>query len=170
MITFAAFYYGMNTAFANSTSVSGKVPSGAKPKTSINAADIFAVEFEHEKQRYIQYARQIELEENLPRDLLVNLLAVESNYNPDAVGTSGEVGIAQIIPRFHPGANATDPFASIKYAGAYLRKLFGEFGSWNAALAAYNWGESNVRRKGLSAMPKSTREYITKITGVVSGA
>ena len=61
----------------------------------------------------------------------------------------------------------------------YLQKLHGDFGDWQLALAAYNWGEGNVGRalqrnqsRGLPtdyaalAMPNETRNYLPKLQAV----
>ena len=62
----------------------------------------------------------------------------------------------------------------------YLQKLHGQFGDWQLALAAYNWGEGNVARAdrartsgpGLPTdyasltMPDETRNYLPKLQAV----
>ena len=39
-----------------------------------------------------------------------------------------------------------DVIAATDKALDYLQKLHGDFGDWQLALAAYNWGEGNVGR------------------------
>jgi len=102
---------------------------------------------------------------NLPPGLLSRMAYQESRYNPNARGASGEIGIMQITPRWHPGVNATDPKESIYYAGHLMRQYYNEFKSWEAAIAAYNWGETNVRNKGISFAPEVTRRYIRDVLG-----
>lgn len=104
----------------------------------------------------------------LPSGLLARLLYQESRYRPEIInGTvksrAGAVGIAQIIPRWHPGVNPLDPLASIDYAAAYLAKLYRQFGAWPLALAAYNWGPGNVAKNGLTGAPTETRNYWSQI-------
>lgn len=43
------------------------------------------------------------------------------------------------------------------------RHLYRQTGDWAQALAAYNWGIGNVRRKGLAAAPAETRNYYAGI-------
>ncbi|HEY8709745.1 MAG TPA: transglycosylase SLT domain-containing protein, partial [Burkholderiaceae bacterium] len=72
-----------------------------------------------------------------------------------------------------------DVLASTCAALDYLEKLYGMFGDWHLALAAYNWGEGSVqraiaknRRAGLAIdyeslrMPAETRSYIPKLQAV----
>jgi membrane-bound lytic murein transglycosylase D len=72
-----------------------------------------------------------------------------------------------------------DVLASTNAALNYLQKLYGMFGDWQLALAAYNWGEGSVgramaknQRAGLSTgytdlnMPAETRLYIPKLQAV----
>ena len=111
----------------------------------------------------------------LPPLLLARLLYQESRYRPDIISgqvksSAGAVGIAQIVPRWHPDVNPLDPFASINYAAKYLKSLYNQFGSWAKALAAYNFGPSNVARylKGeISSLPLETQNYVKEITSDV---
>jgi membrane-bound lytic murein transglycosylase D len=74
-----------------------------------------------------------------------------------------------------------DVLASTNAALNYLEKLYGMFGDWQLALAAYNWGEGSVSRaiakaeaagkpidfNSLSAfMPAETRNYYPKLQAV----
>jgi membrane-bound lytic murein transglycosylase D len=72
-----------------------------------------------------------------------------------------------------------DVLASTRAALDYLTRLYGMFGDWHLALAAYNWGEGNVRRAILSnrragkptdysslKMPAETRDYVPKLQAV----
>lgn len=47
-----------------------------------------------------------------------------------------------------------DVLASTRAALDYLQKLYGMFGDWHLALAAYNWGEGSVGR----AIARNQRE------------
>ena len=75
--------------------------------------------------------------------------------------------------------SAFNPQASTRAALDYLQKLYGMFGDWHLALAAYNWGEGSVgraiarnKKAGLSAgyldlnMPAETRLYVPKLQAV----
>ena len=69
----------------------------------------------------------------------------------------------QIMPQHHPGVNADDPEIAIAYGADYVAKLKDLFGSWELALAAYNWGPGNLREYGIENAPKETRDYIKRI-------
>src|SRR5262245_24743075 len=112
----------------------------------------------------------------------------ESAYNPQAYSRSHASGMWQFIPStgkdyglrqnfWYDGRR--DPIAATGAALDYLQKLYGMFGSWDLALAAYNWGEGAVSRaiarnqaKGLPTdyesltMPGETRNYLPKLQAV----
>ncbi len=117
-----------------------------------------------------------ELNNGIPNKLLGRLLYQESRFRDDIItgekkSSAGAIGIAQIVPRWHPQVNPYDPQESIFYAAGYLRKLFDKFGTWRRALAAYNWGPGNLQnaidKKGdnwISIVPEETQNYVTQIT------
>src|ERR1035437_4250656 len=94
----------------------------------------------------------------------------ESGLNQSAVGTSGEIGVFQLMPATAAGlgvnpANLTD---NITGGVRYLAAMLAQFGGDTAkALAAYNWGPGNVSKAvaasgsdWMSAVPSSTLAYI----------
>ena len=113
---------------------------------------------------------------------------IESAYNPKAYSRSHASGMWQFIPStgkdyglrqnfWYDGRR--DPIAATSAALEYLQKLHGMFGSWELALAAYNWGEGAVGRaiaknqaKGLPGdyesltLPPETRNYVPKLQAV----
>lgn len=119
---------------------------------------------------------------------IVLLPMIESAYNPQAYSRSHASGMWQFIPSTGKdyGLRQTfwydgrrDPLAATGAALDYLEKLYGMFGSWDLALAAYNWGEGSVSRaiarnqaKGLPTdyesltMPPETRNYVPKLQAV----
>jgi soluble lytic murein transglycosylase-like protein len=121
------------------------------------------------------YRTSIEAAEDrygIPRGILGRLLYQESRFREDIMSgatrsAAGAVGIAQFLPATAAqyGFDPLDRWASIDGAGRYLRDLFAQFGTWDKALAAYNWGPGNVARKGLGAAPLETRNYYSAILG-----
>lgn len=117
---------------------------------------------------YLYDIYQAEDENGLPRNLLARVLYQESRYRDDiisgeTISSAGAVGIAQIVPKWHPDVDPLNPYASIHYAARYLASLHRQFGNWREALAAYNWGPGNVSRKGLERAPLETRNYYGQI-------
>jgi len=126
-------------------------------------ADIAAAEYQH----------------GMPKNLMARLLYQESHYRKDIItgqkiSSAGAVGIAQIVPRWHPNVDPLDPIAAIHYAAGYLARLKNQFGDWPTALAAYNWGPGNVSEARqdhgydwLKHAPKETQNYVSQIWGDV---
>ena len=124
---------------------------------------------------------------NMPTELAL-LPFIESAFNPQAVSSAKAAGMWQFMPAtgkyFELKQNIfRDDRRSIqestRAALDYLQKLYGMFGDWHLALAAYNWGEGSVSRAlaknkaaglGLSYtdlnMPNETRYYVPKLQAV----
>lgn len=107
----------------------------------------------------------------IPSGLLVRQAWQESRFNPAAVSPVGARGLMQFMPATAKewGVDVASPESSADGAGRYMAWLYSKTGSWSLALAAYNWGIGNVLRKGLTAAPKETRDYVAQIgadTGV----
>lgn len=112
----------------------------------------------------------------IPSGLLGRLLQQESAFRPDVINgtvtsSAGAVGIAQLIPAYYPNVDPTNPQESIDAAAASLRAYRDRFGSWDKALAAYNWGPGNLERAiaqygsgWLLAAPTETQNYVNQIT------
>lgn len=116
-----------------------------------------------------EYAREVAAQNGIPQNYFMNLIAAESSWDPNAVSNKGAIGIAQIVPRWHPDVNAEDPYNSIAYLGTTLRSYFDEFGSWDRAVAAWNAGPTAVRKSGgIPDFPETTN-YVKKIIGSDSG-
>ncbi len=109
----------------------------------------------------------------IPSNYLAKLLHAESSYDPAIISgqrksTAGAIGIAQFMPATAAelGVNPIDPISAIDGAGRYLSQLYAKFGNWPEAIAAYNWGQGNVAKKGLTKAPQETIDYVQKIAGV----
>jgi soluble lytic murein transglycosylase-like protein len=121
----------------------------------------------------VQYRAAIaeaESANGIPSGMLARLLWQESRYRPEIINGSkaspaGALGIAQFMPATaaEMKLNPLDPFAAIAGAGRYLASLFRQVGAWDKALASYNWGVGNVKRKGLASAPTETVNYFTQI-------
>ena len=124
---------------------------------------------------------------NMPTELAL-LPFIESAFNPQAMSSAKASGMWQFIPStgrdFLLKQNLfrddrRDVLASTRAALDYLQKLYGMFGDWQLALAAYNWGEGNVQRAIVRnqkagratdyaslKMPNETQLYVPKLQAV----
>lgn len=111
----------------------------------------------------------------IPPGVLYRLLRQESRFRPDiiegrTVSPVGALGIAQFMPATAEelGIDPLDPNQAIPAAARYLSRLRDSLGGdLTAAVAAYNWGIGNVKRRGLKNAPSETRNYVVAITGNV---
>ncbi len=139
--------------------------------------------------RYLFHVVQELEKRNMPMELAL-LPFIESAFNPQALSSAKAAGMWQFIPSTGRDYNLKqnvfrderrDVVASTNAALNYLQKLYGMFGDWQLALAAYNWGEGSVSRaiakaeaagkpidfNSLSAyMPAETRNYYPKLQAV----
>lgn len=117
---------------------------------------------------YAQHFADAESQHGLPFNLLARVAYQESRFRQDIItgekiSGAGAVGIMQIVPRWHPNVDPLNTVEAIFYAASYLSKLHTQFGSWDLALAAYNWGPGNLRKHGIDDAPLETRNYIAQI-------
>lgn len=106
-------------------------------------------------------------------ELLAGVLDTESKFNPSAVSPAGARGIAQLMPKYFPGAGK-NPHEDIDTAAAYLRALRDSFmktegadeaGANYLALQSYNAGQSRVRKAMAGGKPlaQETLDYPGKV-------
>ena len=132
------------------------------------------------EKKYAPAIAAAEKANGIPAGLLHRQLYQESHFRSDIIDGStaspaGAYGIAQLIPRFYPGVNVLDPVQSINAAAHSMRVYFRQFGSWDLALAAYNWGPGNVARAvsedlPMDQWPQETQTYVAQITSDVAVA
>lgn len=112
---------------------------------------------------------------------------VESTYNPQAVSPAAiSTGMWQFVSssgkRFGMTQNSDiderkDIIKSTRAAITYLIYLHDMFGSWELAIAAYNWGEGNIYNAMTSSGSKNfydldvrdvTRQYVPKVIALAN--
>lgn len=138
--------------------------------------------------KYEAMMRKTFQEEGIPQELIYTGL-VESAYNPQSESSAGAMGIWQFIPatakryglqQIGSIDERTDPEKSTR-AARYLKDLYGMFGDWSLALAAYNAGEYRILRiiqktgitnfwqmslQGL--LPKETINYVPAVLAAIT--
>ncbi len=119
-----------------------------------------------------QMIDRIATEVDLPPVLIHSVVTAESAYNPAAVSSAGAQGLMQLMPETATELGVKDSFdpqQNVRGGSKYLKQLLDKYdGDLDSALAAYNWGQGNVDRHGLEKMPTETRNYLTKIKGMLA--
>ncbi len=88
--------------------------------------------------------------------LVTGIMRQESAFQSDAVSRAGAIGLMQVLPKTAPQlarrlrisytrARLFDPEYNLQLGTLYLSDLLAQFGSPEAALAAYNAGEDRVK-------------------------
>ncbi len=137
--------------------------------------------------RYLFYIAEEVERRGMPSEIAL-LPMIESAFNPGANSVASASGIWQFIPStgkhfgleqnwWHDGRR--DIVGATNGALDYLQKLHDQFGDWELALAAYNWGENAVARAQASnrkrhkptdyshlKMPRETRNYVPKLLAI----
>jgi membrane-bound lytic murein transglycosylase D len=136
---------------------------------------------------YLYYIVQEIERRGMPTELAL-LPFVESAMQPQAVSSAHAAGLWQFIPSTGKLYSLEQNLwkderlgvvESTRAALDYLEKLHAEFGSWQLALAAYNYGESGVE-KALAynrshhrplnyeslRLPRETQNYVPKLQAI----
>lgn len=106
--------------------------------------------------------------------LLASVVQAESGGDPNAVSPKGAIGLTQLMPDTAQGlgVDPRDPEQNLRGGAQFLSQLRQKYGRDDFALAAYNWGPTNVDRwiatgADPAKLPADTRQYVSR---VLSGA
>jgi len=133
------------------------------------------------KGKYQEMIARVLREEGVPQDLIY-LAQAESAFQPLALSRAGARGIWQFVQwrgneyglrRSWWVDERLDPEKATRAAAQHLRDLYGLYGDWYLAMAAYNCGPGNVQkaieRTGYAdfwelykrnVLPKETKNYV----------
>jgi hypothetical protein len=101
-------------------------------------------------------------------ELVASVIAVESNFNPNAVSWRSARGLMQLMPETAARFGVTrifDPQQNIEAGTRYLKELLLRYkGDLNLSLAAYNAGPERVEQYRSVPPYRETRDYVRRVT------
>lgn len=119
--------------------------------------------------QYAEIIDQIAAEQGVDARLVRAVIQVESGYSARARSPKGAMGLMQLMPETARQYAVTDPYdarANIDAGIRHLKSLMQRL-PLALALAAYNAGEAAVQRFGGMPPYAETRDYVSRILGLV---
>jgi soluble lytic murein transglycosylase-like protein len=122
---------------------------------------------------YFQLINSASYKHGVDPSLVHAIIKVESDYNPYAMSKKGAMGLMQLMPQTALELNVKNSFSPAEniYGGVkYLRYLMDRYeGNLSLALAAYNAGETMVKRWGTIPPIRETQNYVKRILTLYNG-
>lgn len=119
------------------------------------------------QKKYDGIIKEIAKEYNLEPALIHSIILIESDYDPRAVSKKGAMGLMQLMPATaerYGVKNPFDPRENIMGGAKYLKdmcKLY--YNSTDHVLAAYNAGQTAIKKYGGIPPYPETINYIEKV-------
>jgi soluble lytic murein transglycosylase-like protein len=160
-------YRKVNRGAGASLYRSAPPPPQARARPAATAAEPASTPLE----RWKQHIRLAAEKYKIPEALLFAVMAVESNFDHQALSEKGAMGLMQLMPGTAKEmyvSDAWDPAQNIDGGARYLRVLANQYGGdMVKTLAAYNAGPDAVRRAGGGVPPiPETQEYVRKVVAL----
>ncbi len=117
--------------------------------------------------RYSDHIDSAAMLTDYDRDMIVSVIAIESEGNPRATSPVGARGLMQLMPstaKYFGVKDLSDPFQNILAGTKYLKELENQYGFANTeeALIAYNMGPAKAKRF-LSQYDSSDHAYVKRV-------
>ncbi len=124
--------------------------------------------------KFVDLVKKMAPDYRVAPQLVLAIMAVESNFDAGAVSPKNAMGLMQLVPdtaaRFNV-KDAYDPKQNIRGGLAYLRWLLAYFeGDLTLVAAAYNAGEGTVERYRGVPPYAETRSYVRRIVLAMGSA
>lgn len=104
---------------------------------------------------------------NLEASLIHSIIRTESDYNPHCISSKGALGLMQLMPetaKIYGVGNPFEPRDNIEGGVRYLKDLINLYDRRTRfVLAAYNAGQTAVKKYGGIPPYPETRNYIEKV-------
>lgn len=108
----------------------------------------------------------------VPPSLALAVAQRESGLNQGAIGSSGELGVFQLMPgtAAQLGVDPSDLGQNITGGITYLKQLYDRFGNWPDALVAYNEGPTRFASGSIVPASQSYSDAILAAAGISDGS
>lgn len=99
------------------------------------------------RERWEPIARQIAVDIDVDPDIFARQIEAESNWDPEAVSSSGAYGLGQLMPRWYAGVRDWPPETNLRAAAATMKANLSRWGGdYALALASYNGGPAAIQK------------------------
>lgn len=116
----------------------------------------------------------LEAQYGLPKGLMDSIWSTESARGKNMMSSAGAEGHFQFMPNTAKEYGLKNPYDFNESSDAAARKMRDLLKQYNGdlekATSAYNWGQGNLAKKGMSGRPEETRSYATKVLSGVQAA
>lgn len=102
----------------------------------------------------------------IPVNILDAQVNQESGWQTNVGSPAGAEGIAQIVPKWHPGVDPYDPRAALNFMAREDANNLHKYGNWNDALSVYNSGRPWSVGQGFG----ETNHYVHSILGAAGAS
>lgn len=114
--------------------------------------------------KYENLIKEAAKKHQLPKELIMAVIRVESAFMENAISCKGAQGLMQLMPETARELGVRDPFnprENILGGSRLLKSHLIEYGSVKRALIAYNAGPRYLKNN--RSIPEETKQYISRV-------